>query len=355
MKILLLGDYSSLHLTLKKSLNLLGHKTFLVSNGDGFKKIGGYDLLIPNSKNILVLYFQRILFLFFSLKKLKNYDIVQLINPNIFGGLKFGFNQYILKYTYKNNNKLFLAACGTDYYVYKSRLEFRYNPYDTHVKLDLNNFNPYTKKSYINNNDLVVNLVNKIIPSMYSYYLPYTWSNKLAESVPLPIGLDKINLISQVFQNGKISIFHGLNRPGFKGTYYIIEAMEKIQKKYPDKVEIIIDGKIPIDKYLKLMDKVNIIVDQCLSYDYGMNALYGMAKGKVVLSGNEIESQNHFKRSNIPVINILPSVEDIFNKLEFLILNPNKIIEIGQNSRLFVEDFHDSIKIAKEYLKIWSS
>ena len=37
MKILLLGEYSHLHNTLKKGLLTLGHKVVLVGDGDGFK------------------------------------------------------------------------------------------------------------------------------------------------------------------------------------------------------------------------------------------------------------------------------------------------------------------------------
>ena len=43
MKILLLGDYSSLHNYLKKGLVELGHEVTLLSNGDGWKKIPGAD------------------------------------------------------------------------------------------------------------------------------------------------------------------------------------------------------------------------------------------------------------------------------------------------------------------------
>jgi hypothetical protein len=37
MRILLLGEYSRLHNSLKEGLTELGHEVILVSNGDGFK------------------------------------------------------------------------------------------------------------------------------------------------------------------------------------------------------------------------------------------------------------------------------------------------------------------------------
>jgi glycosyltransferase involved in cell wall biosynthesis len=117
----------------------------------------------------------------------------------------------------------------------------------------------------------------------------------------------------------------------------------------------VIDGKMSLMKYLKILEQANIIVDQALSYEYGMNAIYSMAMGKVVLSGNEPECQDEFNRSDIPVINIKPDVEDIYNKLEKLVLNKDEIIKIGKKSREFVEDFHSHIKVAQQYIDSWNS
>lgn len=112
---------------------------------------------------------------------------------------------------------------------------------------------------------------------------------------------------------------------------------------------------MPLKDYLKVLEETNIIVDQSLSYEYGMNAVYSMAMGKVVLSGNEPECQKEFGRTDIPVINILPSVEDIYNKLEKLVIDKKSVIEIGEKSRMYVEDFHHHVKVAQQYVDTWNS
>jgi glycosyltransferase involved in cell wall biosynthesis len=289
------------------------------------------------------------------LNKYFGYDVVQIINTDIFGFKKYGYNQFLISKIKNNNKKLFLTACGTDSFVYNSRDKLKYNPYDSTILIDLYNKNPYIKKDYINNDNFILGLVDRIIPNMFSYSFAYDSFNKLSTFVPLPLDLDSVIFLPQQFRDNKITIFHGLNRPGFKGTNFIETAMKRIKLKYPDKVEVILEGNLPLKDYLNILNKSNIVIDQCLSYDYGMNALYAMAKGKVVLSGNELESRKYFKRFDIPVINILPSVDDIFLKLEELVLNPSFIIELGLKSRLFVEDFHDSVKIAKQYINIWTS
>ena len=47
MKILLLGEYSNLHNSLKQALTNMGHEVLLVCNGDGFKKYET-DILIKS-------------------------------------------------------------------------------------------------------------------------------------------------------------------------------------------------------------------------------------------------------------------------------------------------------------------
>ncbi len=44
-----------------------------------------------------------------------------------------------------------------------------------------------------------------------------------------------------------------------------------------------------------------------------------------------------------------------FNKLSWLIENPNKIIEIGKNARKFIEQYHDYKSIAEKYLDAYKA
>ena len=355
MRVLLIEDYSGFHKNLKEGLIELGHDVHIATRGDGFKETTTSDLPFFNSKNKIARKLEKIYFPIFNLKKYYGYDIVQLINHDVFGGLKFKYNQFLINRLKANTGKLFVAAAGTDYFVYNNRNQFSYNPYDESLATDFNNGNPYIKKEYIRNNKEIISLVDGIIPIMYDYALAYRNQTNVVKTIPLPINTKKIDFIPQTIKNNKLKIFHGLNRTGFKGTKYIKEAMFMIKEKYPDDVELIIDGKMPLKKYLELLKDSNIVIDQALSYSYGMNAVYSMAMGKVVLSGNEPECQEEFCRMDIPIINIKPSVEDIYNKLEKLVLDKTSVIEIGKKSRLFVEEFHNHVKVAQQYIDTWNS
>ena len=100
MKILLIGEYSGLHNSLKDGLQLNGHSVTLLGTGDGFKRYP-VDILIKST------FFEIPIFKFiakiidkllkvslndieigiktyFKIKRLKDFDVVQLINENSF-------------------------------------------------------------------------------------------------------------------------------------------------------------------------------------------------------------------------------------------------------------------------------
>jgi len=195
-----------------------------------------------------------------------------------------------------------------------------------------------------------------VIPTAFVYADAYRNSSlaqgiRVFKTIQFPYdssGIQPHNELSDL-----IVVFHGLNRES-KGTRFILEAFEILKTKYPEKINCIAAGNMPLNEYFEVIKTSNIIVDQCNSYDYAYNALLGMAQGKVVLSGNEPECQEEFGRSDIPVVNITPNVEDIVQKLEYFILNPEMIRKDGEISRKFVEDFHNPALVAQEYIKIFS-
>ena len=86
MKILLLGEYSNVHWTLAQALRQLGHEVTVVSNGDEWKAYPADVSLIRKPGR-----WGRMAYLFKVLRllpKLRDYDVVQLINPVHFIDLK---------------------------------------------------------------------------------------------------------------------------------------------------------------------------------------------------------------------------------------------------------------------------
>lgn len=352
MKILLLGDFSAHHKNLKDGLLELGHEVTLVSNGDGWKEIDSDINLSMKGKS----FFHKLYYRFQLMKVVlifKDYDVVQLVSPFFFPVNIFPY-KYIFNKLKKNNKKIFLCAAGSDSFYWRlGRENLRYGPYEDYLKYDCKSESHlYETDSWYDINKFVASSVDGIIPIMFEYQNCYSSCDKLCSTIPIPMNTDLIKFQPNIVKN-KIVVFHGLSRYGFKGTRFVEKAFEILREKYSDRAEFIIDGKMPLDEYLNLMKRTNIVIDQTYSYSLGLNGIYALAMGKVVLGGAEPESLKALNVEKSPVINVLPNVDDIVSKIECLLDNKNSLNEIGQRGRDFVENIHCHKKIAGKYIKAW--
>ena len=131
MKILLIGEYSNVHWTLAEGLLALGHEVCVVSNGDNWKNYRrDIDLSRKSNGKIDTLgYLYRVWHVF---RKLKGYDVVQLINP-IFLDFRARRIRKYYDYLRRHNKKVFLGAFGMDHYWVKTCLDcktFRYSDFN---------------------------------------------------------------------------------------------------------------------------------------------------------------------------------------------------------------------------------
>lgn len=350
MKILLVGEFSGFFKNLKTGFLSLNHEVTLMAGDDGWKKIDGADISITSKFSGLFGKISKRIQYIINVVLLPKYDVVLIVNPNI--GLSFISKIFsvILK---RKGDKVFLSACGTDleYLNYGLSKKFDYWPYD-----DCNEY-PQRSKSVHKN---IMSIVDYVIPTFYDYAEPWRNSNykdKVIKTIPLCIDTKSISTyFPSADKNKKIVFFHGLNRECFKGTKYIKEALLNMQKKYPDDVEVVIDGQMPLSEYLKLMERVDVVVDQCKVYSYGsMNSLYAMSMGKVLMGGLRNECIDEYNLQNLSsgIIHIEPDVEQISKQIEFLIQNRDRLKIMGEENRKFVEQNHDISIIAKQYAKLF--
>ena len=190
---------------------------------------------------------------------------------------------------------------------------------------------------------------------MYEYEVSYrSEPNKLLTTIPIPINTKKVEYQENIIGN-KLTIFHGLTRYGFKGTRHIEDAFMYLSNKYPHDLELIIDGKMPLDKYLQLMRRTNVVIDQMYSHSLGVNGVYAMAMGKVVMGGAEQESLKSLGVLSSPVINLSPNAQSIIDNVEKLLANKDRIVSIGLESRQFAEKVHAHTKVAQQYIDTWTN
>ncbi|MFC6097751.1 glycosyltransferase [Flavobacterium qiangtangense] len=381
MKILLVGEFSRLHNSLKEGLLVLGHDVFIVGTGDFFKKY-------PVDFSTHPKYFSDFWFLrkcnslfyrifkidlqktekgirfYFLLKKLKDFDHIQLVNSDaIETHPKFGI--LLLKKLFDQNKTATksLLVCGDETPVvdYLLKKEFEYSiltPYfeDNSLKHKFDYTLKYVHKNYQKQFEFVLKNSNSLIVSDIDYKLPMERMGFTPVFIPNPINSTKIEF-SPIEISEKVVIFLGINRVNYakKGIRYFEEALEIIKQKYPKKVEIIISEDVPYFKYIKSYDKAHIVLDMVYAFDQGYNALEAMAKGKVVFTGASIEFEEHYNLTEKVALNAVPNSEEIALEIEKLVLNPIKIIDIGKRARKFIESKHDYIFISKKYLNVWKN
>ena len=379
MKILLIGEYSNLHNSLKKGLLNLGHEVILLGSGDGFKKYD-VDILIKStifenkylkiiakiidkvfkfSLNELEIYFKykRII------KNLADFDIVQLINERPFN-TSANLEINLLKHIFKNNKKVFLLACGVDHksISYANDKKFKYSiltPYfeNNSLKKEYRHILKYLDSDHSKLSNYIEQNIQGIISSDLDYHIPYVNSKKYLGMIPNPIDIDTLNEDGKSF-NQKIVILHAINSKNKlkKGNKFFKKSLSIIEGKYSNKVEITRTTDQAYSEHIKNVKNCDILLDQVYAYDQGYNALEAMAMGKVVLTGAEKEWREHYNIvEDYVVINAMPDVSYLVEKLSWLIENPEKIKMISKNAREFILKYHDYNVITKKYLKAWEN
>jgi glycosyltransferase involved in cell wall biosynthesis len=377
MKILLLGEYSRLHNSLKEGLVSLGHEVITVASGDDFKK---YDAdysfhsaffsrfwFIRKGKNLIyktttidLEKIERAVRFYFLLLKLKGFHHVQLINSDAIETYPF-LARFLYKKVFQNIESRSLLVCGDETpiidYLFKKEMKYSVlTPYFDDNSLNKQFHFPlkYRTKRYRKTFDWLHNNCNALIASDLDYKIPLEAMEYKAHFIPNPINTDTVEF-KELEINTKVVIFLGINRGSYikKGISFFEKSLTIIKEKYRSKVEIIITENVPYNQYIELYNKAHILLDQVYAYDQGYNALEAMAKGKVVFTGAENEFTNHYNLPQRVAVNALPDVDSLVNELSFLIENPDEIIAIGKRARTFIEKEHHYIKIAENYLEVW--
>jgi len=377
MKILLVGEYSRLHNSLKEGLLELGHNVTIVAAQDGFKK---YDIdiqihkkytkgLLKKIKNIIYrltkidLESLQVKKQIISLKpKISGYDIVQFINEASFK-CTANIEKDIFDLISTWNKNVFLLSCGTDYISvkYANEEKYRYSiltPYKNGKDQFISSYGlKFLRPEFIELHHHIYKSIIGVIASDLDYHLPLLNHPKYLGLIPNPINTEHLEFQKLKIEN-EIIIFHGINSHNYykKGNDIFEAALDIINTKYAEKIKIVTVRSVPYNEYIKSYNEAHIMLDQVYAYDQGFNALEAMAKGKVVFTGAEKEWLEYYNLEEDTVaINALPDANSIAKKLEWLILNPEKIIEISSNARQFIESHHNYISSAKQYLKTWQN
>jgi glycosyltransferase involved in cell wall biosynthesis len=133
-----------------------------------------------------------------------------------------------------------------------------------------------------------------------------------------------------------LRIVHASNHRMFKGTRFLIDAVEQLQAE-GESVELVLVERVPNDRALELYRSADVIFDQCLMGNYGFFALEGMALGKPVMCFVREPTQYLLKPDECPIINT--HISTLKEDIRQLARGRAQLSEIGRRSRRYVETY----------------
>lgn len=229
----------------------------------------------------------------------------------------------------------FANEVGPDYYPAGS---------DEHKRWRISQFARYADRIYALNPDLL-----HVLPAS-AQFLPYAnvdfreWRIRIPEK---PI-TDQLLLV------------HAPTHREVKGTRFVVDAVARLQAEGVA-VQLVLVENMTNAEARRVYEQADLFVDQMLAGWYGGAAVELMAMGKPVIAYIR-EQDLHFipaaMRRACPVIRAEP--KSLYAVLkEWLTIRREELPERGKQSRTYVEQWHDPLKIAArvkaDYELIWKS
>lgn len=144
--------------------------------------------------------------------------------------------------------------------------------------------------------------------------------------------------------NQKPVILHAPSNFGYKGTQFLIDAVEKLKKEFDFDFRLV--NNISLQQLYTEIINADLVVDQLIQGWFGMLPLEAMMFEKPVVCYMR-EDVAIAQPADNPMINANPAT--IYEVLRGLLNDTSSWKEIGKKGRRYVIKYHDSKIIAKQY------
>lgn len=155
--------------------------------------------------------------------------------------------------------------------------------------------------------------------------------------------------IPSMYKNKPV-IVHAPTHMGFKGTEYIIAAIDRLKREHD--LEFCSVQEMTHQQAKGIYQDADIIVDQILGGAHGAFAVEAMALGKPVLCYIREDLIDTYPKE-LPIVSANP--DTIYPQLKILIENPSLRHELGLKGREYVEKYHDSRQIARQLIELYET
>lgn len=180
----------------------------------------------------------------------------------------------------------------------------------------------------------------EVLPYVAPYY-------RRVHIVPLSLNIEQFPISYPSVAETNPLVLHAPTNQAFKGTEAIEKAIEALKNEVPFRyVRIENMAHREATQWYKNAD---IVIDQILCGSYGLLSVEAMAYGKPVIAF--IRPDLALRMNDLPICSANP--DTIYDVLGELLRNPQKRLELGQAGRTFVENHHDSAKVAQHLLNVY--
>lgn len=370
MKILLIGEASFLHNTLKKGLLERGHRVLTMSDGNGWHD-APRDIDLRRSGRWGKLGGLRVVWqLLRHLPQLCGNDVVQIHNYQ-FVPLMYRWNTLLLRFLKLTNRCVVKGCFGDDPQIFRRQAQGVPAYSDTFWSGQLQNAELHRDRiaevvehgaeaSWRN----TTAMADALVACLYEYWLDYNeppYAAKL-HYIPLPMECEEMvrwcDLTTSPSHHLTILIGLQPKRDFMKGAMKIATFVEEVARRHTGRVQIKYVEGVPYDEYQRLLAEADVLVDQLYSYTPSMNSLAAMARGTVVIGGGEEEYYEFIGEKTLrPIINVRPDASDEENitAIERALFTDGTLERMRHESIAFVRKYHDYRRVAEQYEKIYSS
>lgn len=190
-------------------------------------------------------------------------------------------------------------------------------------------FEKYADIIYATNPDIL-----NVLPS-FAKFRPYTKIN--------------INNVRPVYisnQEGPLRVIHAPTDRKKKGTRYLVEAINRLQREGYE-IDLKLIENLKREDATRQYELADVIVDQLVIGWYGGFGMECMAMGKPTICYIRKDDMHFLPNGmadEIPLINASPF--SIYERLKDLLENRSQLYDIAHASRRYVETWHDNLKNA---------
>jgi glycosyltransferase involved in cell wall biosynthesis len=322
------------------SLKKFGYstETYTIKYYERINERGDWDRLLHEEFNFAPYYFRPFLAFLFSLFR---YDVFFISFDGFFLGntpLKY-FQASILKLA---NKKIVVIPYGGDSYVYRNIKSV----YTIHGLLMSYPMASRNQKNISKNVDYWCKYADCVIPGIMGPDGFGRWDVIMPSTLMIDVEkLWKYSIRENISDGSMetVTVAHAPNHRGFKGTEFIIQAVEELIAE-GFKIKLILLENLQNAEVRRILyESTDILIEQLIVTGHGLNAIEGMASGVPVISNLEDDSYvgplrrwSYFEEC--PIVSSTP--EKIKSNIIKLVKNPSLRKELGVAGRKYVEKYH---------------